>query len=229
MRWLAAIGSMVLAGALATGFGARAEDPLLMGLQAIQHEKRAAIEALRRGDLRRADMALRRMTFEWHREVSEIPLIRRRSEPGLEQALQRFDQSLAVTTALIGYGDAAGAEERLRALPAVLDEWRAARRVPLLADCLDAFTRTWEGLLDTSRPRDELARVALDAQAALDRCDMEASRLRRRDPTFQDLVQRLRSSFTGVHRAITRGDDPELAKALREQQILERAIALRYG
>lgn len=226
----AVLGACVCVGAwLADTTRARAADPILHALHAIRPETRAAAHALRRGDVQRAGLALRRIEIFWHEQLSSVPRIRLDNEPALQRAMAAFDQNLAVTGALIALGDLAGATDRLRDLTLPFATWRAARRVPLLADCLDQFVTIWERLLEPDGTGRERAAFALTAQIVLDRCDAAAPARARRDPAFTDLVERFRQSFGGLHRAIANGDARAYERALRDQQSLERSILLRFG
>lgn len=216
---------------------ASADDPVLAAIQAAQIDKRAAIGFLRSGDLERAHLALQRLEMRWRRDIAAVPRIRRDVEPGLGDGLHQFDNDIAVAAALIVLGDVQGAQERLAGLDDAFATWRRARRHPILSDCVAEFTRVWERMA-VERPHvaaltpeiaADMAAMALAAQVLIDRCDAEAQRHVRLDPHFRDLVDRMRSSFVRLQRALAERDTETVRRVLVEQRAIERLIGFRYG
>jgi hypothetical protein len=216
---------------------AAADDPVLAAIQAAQIDKRSAIAYLRAGDFERARLALHRLETRWRRDTAAVPRIRRDAEPRLGEALRRFDADLSVTIALVVLGDGDGAIERLVALDDAFAPWRTARRQPLLADCVAEFARVWERIDGersqmaslTPEAAMDLSAAALAAQVMIDRCDGEAQRHIRLNPYFRDLIDRMRTSFVRLQRALAERDAETARRVLAELRAIERLIGFRFG
>jgi hypothetical protein len=223
-------GAALAMAALALAKPARADEPVQVAIQAVQGERRAAIRALRQGDLERARAMVHRLETRWHLEIAAVPLVRRAVEPGLSDALRQFDASIATAAALIALDDGEGAIEQLQRLSSTFDLWRSARPMPLLADCVDEFTRSWERL-ELARDRmaesdaGALADQAAWARAVLSRCTALA---RGNDAEFRSLSARLDVSLERLEQALRRGDTAAAGRLIGEQYGLERAIAYAF-
>lgn len=208
-----------------------AEEPVQAALQAVQGERRSAILALQQGDRERAQAVVRRLAIRWSGEIAVVPIVRRVSEPGLDEAIRRFEAGIATAAALIELSDADGAIERLVLLTSMFDDWRQRRRLPLFADCVDEFARDWERL-ELARERAhhliaaELAERAARARSVLARC-AAISQANMRDAEFVALSARLYGSLGRLEQALLRGDTAAADRLIGEQRGLERAIAYR--
>jgi len=238
MLRLAAFGRLIGALIVAIGTAAAApaqaqpDDPVLAALQVLQGEKLVAIEALRAGDVAKARFVLRRLDHNWRTLIAEVPSIRLTAEPGLGRAVTAFSSALERVRALVEIGAASEAGAEIAALPALFDDWRAARRFPLMTDCIAAFVRVFDELTErrfAGAPARDIQALALAAGLAIDRCDADADARTRTDTDFRALVDRFRASLAALQGAIGRGDHVAVERHLREQRRIERQIAYRFG
>lgn len=207
-------------------------------IDAFSEHRRTASGYLRTGNPELGSIEIERLRAHWSRAAANVPPAIAR-QPQFRQMLAETEQSIVKSLAAADGGDFDAAQSLLDRAAETLRRWRLANGIRLFSDCiaeigdayavLDRHRVKPPNLMAAASTAEQIVAEAAVVEAALRKCDGEATAAIRGLPEFRRLVDGMIESLRQVPQAIGRRDPAYLHRLLIEQRSFERLLTFRFG
>jgi hypothetical protein len=195
--------------------------------------RRVAIEYLRTGNAELGAIEIEKLRDRWAKDLRALGV----ANASLNVAMAAADKDVRESLAAADKGDVDAARTALERAGVPLQAWRKANGIRMFPDCINEASAVYERLdahrgaqsLGGAGWKNAITKAAADTEAALSRCDREASPATRNDADFRRLIDGFLNSLKQVPDALRQNDADYFHRLIIEQRSFERLLAFRFG